>query len=72
MRQVFGLSLVALGAFLFLLPQLRGGEKPQAVFILGHWWDVFRELELPCLAVGAFLLLSTSQRLRGKPRRDIR
>lgn len=68
MRRVFGLGLVILGVFFFLLPELRGGEKAQAVLFMGHWFDIPWESGLPGAVIGAFLCPSASPRLRGKSR----
>jgi hypothetical protein len=60
MRKVsltFGLSFITLGLILVAVPEFRAGEKPDAIFFLGHWFDIVWELGAPCLSLGAVLCI---------------
>ena len=60
-RTVFGILLLAAGAVVAgfsIVEQLCASWWPtekDAIFFLGHWWDGFWEVRLPCLGLGIVL-----------------
>ena len=61
-----GLGFIALGLFFVALPGLRGGEKTDAIFFLGHWFDIVWEFGAPCLSLGAVLCIVAVFRRRSR------
>lgn len=53
-----GIVFAMAGLVFCTLPALQGGEKSDAFFAFGHWFDCVWELGLPLLAVGLALLLA--------------
>ncbi len=52
---VAGSIFAVVGLAFCALPTLQGGEKSNALFVFGHWFDCIWELGLPSLAVGLLL-----------------
>lgn len=53
---ISGAILILAGVALFFLPADAMGEK-NAYLVVGHWWDVFWEVQLPIFLVGTALMV---------------
>jgi hypothetical protein len=54
--------LLAAAAIASLFHVLFTNLEKEAVYLLGHWFDTFWELQLPCLCLGLLIILGSIYR----------